>query len=543
VGLENSSNGIKLKAFWTVYCLLRHSNSKEGSQGACREKPGMWVSWRLSSRSREFFAVLLLLFVVDAARWCHRDWPAQGRWTLEPPYWETVGCPNQPFGKEATIKCLQGRTLYFIGNSVGRQGAFGIVEMLGGAGVKRENQRDACPKHETTWDDSCHREFAGVKIRYLFLQFMDGFDYTSRNGFPYYRWRDATNVWQTGRLPVGLNVSGHTVRGHGLTPAEYADGQEYWIDDNCILHNTRDCFGRFFNGSTANDVLVFTLGMSYPLQSAVDEADAAFRNVSVDTRAWLLASAASFRAHVAATFKGQVFRTTLAQLSPLGRVKHMTPLMHNTNKALWSLWAPGSEPAPWYSIDQWAINSGREHLYQDHVHFNGLLTHAMLHQVLNELCPGQGDDAVNVSWPRVDWARHVVTANHKDGTAVWFWIDGDGLRHAIEILPVLNSTDSPSFLLPRYLARFPVIEQPVSDVIKCSAHGTPMPVLADGLLIRSDSDRTVYLLDADNRACAIQNIAVFAAHGWDFGNVRVVSKLIFELLEKGPIITSRHTFS
>ena len=348
----------------------------------------------------QLVALALVGWCASGARWCHREWPEHGRWTWEPPYWETEGCPNQPFGKAATIKCLKGRTMYFIGNSVGRQGAFGTVEMLGGAEVKRENQRDACPKHETTWDDSCHREFEGVKIRYLFLQFMDGFNYSDRHGFPYYRWRGASNEWQTGRLPVGMNVSGHTVGGHGHSPAEYPGDQEYWVDDNCILHDTRECLGRFFNGSSADDVLVFTLGMSYPLHSVAEEQAAAYRNVSVDSRAWLLASAASFRAHVAATFKGQVFHTSLAQLSPNGRIKHLTPQMHNTNEALWrsGVWAPGSEPAPWYHIDQWAINAGREHLYQDHVHFNGLLTHAMLHQVLNELCPGHGDDGTNVSW-------------------------------------------------------------------------------------------------------------------------------------------------
>ena len=488
--------------------------------------------------------IIIIISGAYATRWCHREWPEKGLWTWEPPYWQTDGCPNQPFGKDATAKCLKGRTIYFIGNSVGRQGAFGIVEMLGGAGVKRENQRDSCPKHETTWDDSCHSEFAGVKIRYLFLQFMDGFNYADRHGFPFYRWRDENNKWKTGRLPVGLNVSGHTVGGNGYTPAEYADGQEFWIDDNCILHNTRECLGRFFNGSTTNDVLVVTLGMSYPLHSVEEEQAAVFRNVSVETRAWLLASATSFRAHLAASFRGQVFRTSLAQLSPLGRVKHLTPLMHNTNEALWGPWAPGSEPAPWYTIDQWAINAGREHLYQDHVHFNGLLTFAMLHQVLNELCPGRGDFAGNISWPRKDWASHVVTADANLGrNGAWFWVDDEGLRHAVDMLPQRNASETKNStlasFLPFYLLRHPVRQVPEFEIVRCSAHASAMQALADGQLVRAESERTVYAL-VGSKACAIQNAAIFAAHGWDFANVIVISSVVFALLERGPPVNSRY---
>jgi hypothetical protein len=97
-----------------------------------------------------------------------------------------------------------------MGNSVGRQNAFGMVELLGGASVKRENQRDKCPKHETTWDDSCHQDFAGVKIKYLFIQYMDGFNYTDRHGAPFWKQRVNktigglnTSTWTTGRLPNG----------------------------------------------------------------------------------------------------------------------------------------------------------------------------------------------------------------------------------------------------------------------------------------------------------------------------------------------------
>ena len=55
---------------------------------------------------------------------------------------------------------------------------FGIVEMLGSASVSRENQRDICPKHETFWGDSCHSQLFDVNLKYLFMQFMDGYNYS-----------------------------------------------------------------------------------------------------------------------------------------------------------------------------------------------------------------------------------------------------------------------------------------------------------------------------------------------------------------------------
>lgn len=102
-----------------------------------------------------------------------------------------------------------------MGNSVGRQSAFGMVELLGGGNVKREDQRDMCPKHETTWDDSCHQEFAGVKIRYLFMQFMDGFNYTDRNGAPF--WKQRVTRTKDGKNTTYIKT-GRLGNGRGNTP-------------------------------------------------------------------------------------------------------------------------------------------------------------------------------------------------------------------------------------------------------------------------------------------------------------------------------------
>jgi hypothetical protein len=76
--------------------------------------------------------------------------------------------------------------------------------MLGGNPAQREAQRDVCPKHETSWGDSCHSEFAGLKVRYLFLQFGDGMYYNDRQGFPFFRFQEKDSsgkiVWKTGKF-------------------------------------------------------------------------------------------------------------------------------------------------------------------------------------------------------------------------------------------------------------------------------------------------------------------------------------------------------
>jgi hypothetical protein len=321
-------------------------------------------------------------------RWCNREYPIkEGVWGSSPPYWQHPGpCQNQAFDIEDTRKCLSGRTVYAIGNSIGRQAPFGLVEMLGGDAVKRENQRDQCPKHALTWDDSCHNEVAGVNLKYLFLQFPDGVHYSERNGFPFFRYHEG-NQWHTGK---------QTCTNKATSQDEYCDNAHdlnadhaypIRLEDNCVKDVTRDCFARFFHGSTERDILLFTLGMVFAMDFDGREPS---KSPGVDYKAWMLSQAAAFKGHLAATFKGQVFRVTHGEFMSNSNLAPRTPNLQRTNDLLWEVWQPDNSELPWYTIDQWPINQNRHHLYDDAVHFNGPLTHAMLHQVLNELCPGGG---------------------------------------------------------------------------------------------------------------------------------------------------------
>ena len=336
-------------------------------------------------------------------RWCHRDWPTHnGTWSEEAPYWvSSPDCPNRVFTEEMTQKCLKRRTIYAMGNSIGRQAVYGVLEMLGGASVKRENQRDACPKHETTWDDSCHDQYMGVKLKYLFMQYMDGFHYGDRGGFPFYQEQKKVGNKTTWEF-VGRKIDPKTGT-WGTKPSTFNGG--YWEDDNCIEQVTRNCFRRFFKDATKNDIFIFTLGASY------------LGHANVHHYEWLRASAVAFKQHIAATFPGQVFHVVLAQPNINREYAYLESKFRAMNTYLWEKvgWNTdhagcSNEDRPWYTIDQWAINEGRSHLYQDHLHFNGKLTHAMLHQVLNEVCPAEFFEKLAAKQAAKESAAHTVTS-------------------------------------------------------------------------------------------------------------------------------------
>jgi len=150
---------------------------------------------------------------------------------------------------------MRGRTLYVLGNSIARQWAFGMVESLGGAFVDRNNQKAECPKNALDWGDSCHHSYNGVTIKYLFLEWFDGYDYSSHadtgGQFPYY-YKDMENK-TAGHGPIGY-------------PRPDKSQPGLWKSDNCGNKPTRDCLSAFFgNATAASDVLIFTMGMMYSM--------------------------------------------------------------------------------------------------------------------------------------------------------------------------------------------------------------------------------------------------------------------------------------
>jgi len=330
--------------------------------------------------------------------------------------------------------------MYAIGNSIGRQALFNMVELLGGNPTKREDQRDMCPKHETTWGDSCHQDFGGVKFKYLYINYPDGFHYADRNGFPYFKQKITTNgkeEWKTGPIAKPNGAKGY------LDNANDNKISSLYADDNCINQDADECFARFFEGAKKEDVLFFTHG----LPTVVDDEPPHSSDVGLDSRAWVTASASALRSHIQKHFPGQVFRATMAEANKNQAYAYLSPGFKRTNELTNPIWAPGSEELPWYAIDQWAINENRHEFYSDHLHFNGILCHAALFQMLNELCPGGG----TTTWTYPEDGLSSTAYKNMDplimrlpqGRQNWFVILYQGKRHNIPNMDTLNGMEIP----------------------------------------------------------------------------------------------------
>ena len=473
--------------------------------------------------------------IQSSSRACLRSFPQEGVWKDEPPYWRERGCPVQVFGSNSTQQCLKGRTVYVIGNSVARQAAFNMVAMLGGALVNRENQRDLCPKHDVAWGDSCHQEIGGVRIKYLYVAYMDGYSYDDRGGFPFFRFREVNNSTGdvNGRTGKVLNSSSI----YAGTPDAFGENNVTGVD-NCTRYPMKKCLMGFFNGTTSEDVLIFTLGMNYMLLNDSYYTEVPPRGViRIDTKAWLIDSALNFRDNLKATFNGTVFRVTLAQanslMGPKRSVAAMTPLMRRTDNVLWSVL--GSTHVPWYTIDQWAINEGRDFLYNDHIHFNGILTFAMLTQVLNRLCPRKGDyDERNIQWPKPELNGNLVQfINNSNDRLETYYVDNSGYLLDIESCPYIDSKQD---CIPWYLKNVSRIPFPFTAKKECSISKKKwLPLLADQSLVRERSSTAVYLVE--NKTLRMFMTAnSLLKRGFNFENITVVHQIL-HTVPRGPVIS------
>ena len=74
----------------------------------------------------------------------------------------------------------------------------------------------------------------------------------------------------------------------------------------------------------------------------------------IDIKSWLISSAVNFKSHLAATFKGQVFRVTMAQANKNMNRHHWTDALRDADDILKQLWTPASAKSKdlWYTIDQ-----------------------------------------------------------------------------------------------------------------------------------------------------------------------------------------------
>ena len=480
--------------------------------------------------------ILLMLYNISMGdkRWCHRELPSKkGQWREEIPYWQTEGCINYPYNQSAAYSCLKGRTIYVIGNSIARQYGFAIYQLLGGETYDRQQQKQSCLKSGLLWE-SCEQTYSDIKIKHLFLLYMDGFDYKERNGFPYFRYQSIDND----KILYDHSRSGHFVDAiqHinssdvlGNTPDDYAVGSKgTWkeIEDNCEGWTVRDCLKSFFNGSTENDILIFSIGMMQVV--AYNGMMVGFKVDPLDNKSWLTASAVNFKAHLAATFKGHVFRVTMAQANPHMNRHHWTDSLREADNILHQLWTPSSVNShdQWYTIDQWAINEGRNHLYDDSLHFNGPLSDATVQQVLNELCPNQGSDKTPIDWSKPELNDTIIrVTNPSNDNDNLYYISVFGYRHK-----VLHNDSS----IPWYFQDKNTMNMTVNELNTIYKSKIDIPILYNNLVFRYIKDTQVWLLNKDCKCRQrFHNGAAFMNRGFDFDNVVIFPLVLMDLLPIG----------
>jgi hypothetical protein len=300
---------------------------------------------------------------------------------------------------------------------------------------------------------------------------------------------------------------------------------------------TRSCFQKLFVNATKNDILVFTLGMPY-----------AFENALLDMDRWITSSAAAFRSHLTATFPGKIFRFTNAQT--LKHVASMTPILHHIDyDLLWPVWYPSAdEENSWFTIDQWAINENRNHYYNDHVHFNGPLTHAMLTQVLNLLCPDLGLKADYfhdlethlIQVDRKSTSLNEQAANTAGTTASSTASSSSSEKNEIEFYIYERKADTihliPKECLP-YLKTRNTFD--ISDTeIKLMKKGADFPPFLceeppkQPKVVRPVSSRSVYLVE--NRQKRIFNSGeIFEKKGFEWNQIVVIEDWAAEMIPDG----------
>ena len=101
---------------------------------------------------------------------------------------------------------------------------------------------------------------------------------------------------------------------------------DYWEDDSCIEQTTSECFHRFFNGSTKNDIFIFTLGISHLEDENAD---------LIDSYRWLAESAVSFKRNILRHFPGQVFYFKTPQPNAMGTLWKTRDRYEKLNHFLW----------------------------------------------------------------------------------------------------------------------------------------------------------------------------------------------------------------
>jgi hypothetical protein len=230
----------------------------------------------------------------------------------------------------------------------------------------------------------------------------------------------------------------------------------------------------------------------------------------------------------------------------------------------------------WYTIDQWAINEGRDHLYNDHIHYSGKLTHATLFQVLNMICPqfGIDRDFMEAHANRIIYTgaydhyniyfadnggylhKFLETVNfivdpNKKAEAYGNGLDGDktmtaGRASSNTCLDLFLNMKIPnhhtditnaSSATPNFKHLEVIYDLPQADFQKFYKSDAPdadihATTCTDHVIVKGSS-RTVYLIENYQKR-TFMSLHAFASRGFDFANLVPMHDWMLQLIPDGP---------
>lgn len=287
-------------------------------------------------------------------------WPAGSFNATTPPFWrpDPVAQPNcdvRAFDGSNVESCLANRTVFVMGNSVGRGYFFELPAMLTHTSAPdRGWQKEACAKVPgeagEMWEGiSCANEVPSLGMHGDFL---------------WWQW-----FW---------------------APPPFV-GHDHLFADGCAdAGSPTACYARFLQNATERDYLVFASGLILSEQREQLEPLGYWYNISDDDGSvnwpWLEESAKRFAAAITSPgvsripVRHMLYATTTEVVGQVG----INAVTHDLNRVV----VPILQAAGIGIVDQRTINTGHGDLYGegDITHFPGVLSQAFWHVALSQLC-------------------------------------------------------------------------------------------------------------------------------------------------------------
>ena len=298
---------------------------------------------------------------------CARRWPWSGTFHKDsPPYWRPIpsqcALPSRP--KSELVRCLAGRTVYVMGNSVGRGFFYELSRVLTDETniAAREEQKQSCEKTNTLVNgsaahmlkaSSCTAELPSVNVNAAFM------------------WRQW--MWDTPRLLPGNHVCA----------------------DMCGSGPPDTCMARFLGDATERDILIVNMGLITSDDGAIDvmvrggeamNTSSPLNNGESPVRGdwpWWKSQTLDFLHALPALTRIPLARTFLATTTNILDDAKINSRVAVTNAVA----APLFLAAGARVIDMNSVARGQDALYEDVTHIPGPLSQALWYAVIAEVCP------------------------------------------------------------------------------------------------------------------------------------------------------------